>query len=118
NKSVHLMDVRETELERLMQKPQETRRKLDEDARRTAELLAEAETAARLQKELAARLAATEQESRKTVRKKFTDEILKARAEVQAVIEEMKTEKRLVKAREAKERLAASEQAMRASLAR
>ena len=118
DESVRLVDARERALERLMEELQETRRKLDEDARRTAELLAEAETAARLQKELAARLAATEQESRKTVRKKVTDEILKARAEVQSVIEEIKTDKRLVKAREAKERLAAIEQAMRASLAR
>ena len=101
-----------------MEELQETRRKLDEDARRAADLLAEAETASRLQKELAARLAATEQESRKTVRKKITEEILKARAEVQSVIEEIKTDKRLEKAREAKERLAAIEQAMRASLAR
>jgi len=118
DESVRLMDARERALERLMEELQETRRKLDEDARRTAELLAEAETAARLQKELAARLAATEQESRKTVRKKITDEILKARAEVQSVIEEIKTDKRLVKAREAKERLAAIEQAMRATVAR
>jgi len=118
DESVRLVDARERALERLMEELQETRRKLDEDARRAAELLAEAETAARLQKELAARLAATEQESRKTVRKKITDEILKARAEVQSVIEEIKTDKRLVKAREAKERLAAIEQAMRASLAR
>jgi DNA mismatch repair protein MutS2 len=118
DEAVRLVDARERALERLMEELQETRRKLDEDARRTAELLAEAETAARLQKELAARLAATEQESRKTVRKKITDEILKARAEVQSVIEEIKTDKRLSKTREAKERLAAIEQAMRASLAR
>ena len=118
DEAVHLVDARERGLERLMEELQETRRKLDEDARRTAELLAEAETAARLQKELAARLAATEQESRKTVRKKITDEVLKARAEVQSVIEEIKTDKRLSKTREAKERLAAIEQAMRASLAR
>ncbi|TMB93700.1 MAG: hypothetical protein E6J42_12490 [Chloroflexi bacterium] len=118
DESVRLVDGRERALERLMEELQETRRKLDEDARRTAELLAEAETAARLQKELATRLAATEQESRKTVRKKITDEILKARAEVQSVIEEIKTDKRLSKAREAKERLAAIEQAMRASLGR
>src|SRR2546430_1793860 len=118
DESVRLMDARERALERLMEELQETRRKLDEDARRTAELLAEAETAARLQKELAARLAATEQESRKTVRKKIIDEILKARAEVQSVIEEIKTDKRLSKTREAKERLVAIEQAMRASMAR
>lgn len=118
DESVRLVDARERALERLMEELQETRRKLDEDARRTAELLAEAETAARLQKELAARLAATEQESRKTVRKKITDEILKARAEVQSVIEEIKTDKRLSKARETKERLAAIEQVMRTSLAR
>ena len=111
--AVRLVDRKERTVERLMEDLQETRRKLDEDARRIAELLAEAESDARLQKELAARLAETEKESRKTARKKITDELLKARAETQAVLDELKTEKKLVKAREAKERLAAIEQAMR-----
>jgi DNA mismatch repair protein MutS2 len=58
-----------------------------------------------------------EKETRKTVRKKVTDELLRARAEIQSVVEDLKTDKRLVKTRTAKERLAAVEEAMQARLA-
>lgn len=115
--AVRLVDRRDRAVEQLMEELQETRRKLDEDARRVAALLAEAESAARMQKALAAQQAETEKETRKTARKKITDELLKARAEVQAVLDELKTEKKLVKAREAKERLAAIESAMRSQQA-
>jgi DNA mismatch repair protein MutS2 len=101
-----------------MEDLQKTRLKLDEDSRRIAALREEADAAARVQKDLAERLAGAEQETRKTVRKKITDELLKARAEVQAVLDELKTEKKLVKAREAKERLSAIEGAMQSQLAR
>ncbi len=117
DEAVRLVDRKERAVEQLMEELQETRRRLDEDARRIAALLAEAESAARLQKALAASQAETEKETRKTVRKKITDELLKARAEVQAVLDDLKTEKKLVKAREAKERLAAIEGAMQSQLA-
>jgi DNA mismatch repair protein MutS2 len=118
DEAVRLVDRKERAVEQLMEDLQETRRRLDEDARRIAALLAEAESAARMQKALAARQAETEKETRQTARKKITDELLKARAEVQAVLNELKTEKKLVKAREAKERLAAIEAAMQSQLAR
>lgn len=118
DEAVRLVDRRERAMEQLMEELQETRRKLDEDARRIAVLLAEAESAARTQKALAAQQAESEKETRKTARKKITDELLKARAEVQAVLDELKTEKKLVRAREAKERLAAIEGAMQSQLAR
>ncbi|MBI3809193.1 MAG: endonuclease MutS2, partial [Nitrospirae bacterium] len=102
DEAVRLVDRRERAVEQLMEELQETRRKLDEDARRIAALLAEAESAARMQKALAAQQAETEKETRKTARKKITEELMKARVEVQAVLDELKTEKKLVKAREAK----------------
>jgi DNA mismatch repair protein MutS2 len=116
DEAVRLVDRGERAVEQLMEELQETRRKLDEDARRIAALLAEAESAARMQKALAAQQAETEKETRKTARKKITDELLKARAEVQTVLDELKTEKKLVKAREAKERLTAIEGAMQSQL--
>jgi DNA mismatch repair protein MutS2 len=109
DQAVGLVSSQERAIERLMEELQETRRLLDEDARRISELRAETEAAARQQKELTARQAATETETRKTVRKKLTDELLRARAQVQSVVEDLKSDKRLLKAREAKERLAAVE---------
>ena len=111
-----LVDRKERAVERLMEDLQETRRKLDEDAGRIAGLLAEAESAARRQKELVAQQTEAEKETRKTVRKKVTDELLRARAEIQSVLDELKTDKKLVKAREAKERLAAIEHRMQSKL--
>ena len=117
DEAVRLVDRKERAVEQLMEGLQEMRRTLDEDARRIAALLAEAESSARMQKALAAQQAETEKETRKTARKKITEELLKARVEVQAVLDELKTDKKLVKAREARERLSAIEGAMQSQLA-
>jgi DNA mismatch repair protein MutS2 len=115
--AVRLVNTQERAMELLMEELQEARRQLDEDRRHISALRAETEAAAHVQKELAARLAAAEKETRKTVRKKLTDELLRARAEIQSVVEDLKTDKRLVKTRTAKERLVAVEEAMQARLA-
>ncbi len=115
--AVRVVDRKDRSVELLMEDLQKTRLKLDEDARRIAVLREEADAAARVQKDLAERLAGAEQETRKTVRKKLTDELLRARAEVQSIIEGLKTDKRLLKAREAKERLASVEHTLQARLA-
>ncbi|HEY3197990.1 MAG TPA: Smr/MutS family protein, partial [Nitrospirales bacterium] len=117
NEAVRLVSTQERAMELLMEGLQEGRRQLDEDRRRMSELRAETEAATRVQKELAASQAAAAKETRKTVRKKLTDELLRARAEVQSVVEDLKADKRLVKTRTAKERLGAVEQAMQAHLA-
>jgi DNA mismatch repair protein MutS2 len=114
--AVRLVNTQERAMELLMEELQEARRQLDEDRRHISALRAETEAAAQVQKELAARLAAAEKETRKTVRKKLTDELLRARAEIQSVVEDLKTDKRLVKTRTAKERLVAVEEAMQARL--
>jgi len=115
--AMRVVDRKDRFMELLMEDLQKTRLKLDEDARRIAALREEADAAARVQKDLAERLAGAEQETRKTVRKKLTDELLRARAEVQLIIEGLKTDKRLLKAREAKERLAKVEQTLQTRLA-
>ncbi len=116
DEALSLVDRKERAVEQLMEDLHETRRKLDEQARHAVQLMAEAESAARLQKESAARQAETEKETRKTARRKVGDELLKARAEAQAVLDELKADKKVAKAREAKERLAEIEAAMRARL--
>jgi len=110
DEAVRLVSSQERAVELLMEELQKTRHRLDEDARRIGQLRAETEEAARLQKELAAQQASTEKDARKTIRKKLTEELLRARAEVQSVMDALKTDKRLVKAREAKARLAAIEE--------
>ena len=117
DEAVRLVDRKERAVEQLMEELQETRRRLDEDARRIAVLLAEAESSARMQKALVTQQAETERETRKTARKKITDELLKARTEVQVVLDELKTDRKLVKARAAKERLVAIEGAMQSQMA-
>ena len=115
--AVRLVSTQERAMELLMEELQEARRQLDEDRRHISALRAETEAAARVQKELAARQAAAEKETRKTIRKKVTEELLRARAEIQSVVEDLKTDKRLVKTRTAKERLVAVEEAMQTRLA-
>ena len=115
--AVRLVNTQERAMELLMEELQEARRQLDEDRRHISTLRVETEAAAQVQKDLAARLAAAEKETRKTVRKKLTDELLRARAEIQSVVEDLKTDKRLVKTRTAKERLVAVEEAMQTRLA-
>lgn len=115
--AVRVVDRKDRSMELLMEDLQKTRLKLDEDARRIAVLREEADGAARVQKDLTERLAGAEQETRKTVRKKLTDELLRARAEVQSIIEGLKNDKRLLKAGEAKERLASIEHTLKARLA-
>ncbi len=103
-------------LEQMLGDLQEKQRRLDEDLARIETLKADAEQAARQAAEIEERLRLSEREERKSVKKKLTEDILKARAEVQAVVESLKGERTLVKAREAKQRLAEIEAQARARL--
>jgi DNA mismatch repair protein MutS2 len=115
--AVGLMSGQERAVERLMEDLQQIRQKLDQEMRRISELRIEVEEAARLQKDLAARQALTEKEARQVMRKKITEELHHARTEVRSVIEALKNDKRLVKAQEAKARLAEFEQSARRRVA-
>jgi DNA mismatch repair protein MutS2 len=117
DEAVRLVNTQERAIELLMEELQETRRRLDEDTVRIRELRAESEVATQAQKELAARQAAAEKDTRKTVRKKLTDELLRARAEIQSVLDSLKADKSVLKAREAKSRLGIVEATIQSSLA-
>jgi len=101
-----LLNRGDRSLEQVLGELQERQRRLSEDAARAAELRGEAERSAREAAEIADRLRASEREERKGARKKLADELLRARAQVQGIVEEVRRERTLVKAREAKERLA------------
>ncbi|MGH9316040.1 MAG: MutS2/Smr-associated SH3 domain-containing protein, partial [Thermoanaerobaculia bacterium] len=93
-------------LERLLGDLQEKQRRLDDDLARIATLKADAERSAREAAEITERLRLAEREDRKSVKKKLTEELLNARAQVQSVMEGLKHERTLLKAKEAKQRLA------------
>jgi DNA mismatch repair protein MutS2 len=103
-------------LERMLGGLQEKQRRLDEDTARIAELKATAEQAEREATEITERLHLTEREERKGVKKKLTDEFLRARAQVQEILDGLKGERTLIKAKEAKQRLAEIEERARAQL--
>lgn len=103
-------------LEQMLGELQEKQRRLDEDTARIAALKEEAEQATRETAEVAERLKSTERDERKGVKKKLADELLRARAQVQEVLDGLKGERTLVKAKEAKQRLAEIEERTRAQL--
>lgn len=106
DRAMGLLNKGDRSLEQVLAELQEKQRRLDEDTARAAELRAEAERAAKEAVEIADRLRASEREERKGTRKKLTEELLRARAQVQDILDEVKRERTLVKAREAKEKLA------------
>lgn len=101
-----LLNKNDRSLEQVLSELQEKQRRLNEDAARAAELRADAERAAQEAAEIAERLRTSEREERKGTKKKLTDELLRARAQVQDILEEVKRERTLIKAREAKQKLA------------
>lgn len=92
-------------LEQLMADLQHKQRQLAEDTERAQQARAEAEQAASEAKALQARLEEAEQEARKGLKKKLGEQFQRARAEVQATVDAVKREQKLIKAKEAKQRL-------------
>jgi len=102
--------------ERMLSDLQGKQRRLAEDLARAAESRAQAEEAARLATGELARLESTEREAKKSIRKKLQDQFSRARAEVQATVEEAKRERKLVTAQAAQRRLMELEEQSRAAL--
>ena len=92
-------------LEQLMVDLQRKQRQLDEDAARIQQAKAEAEQAAAEAKALQSQMEQAEQEARKGLKKKLGEQFQRARAEVQATVDSLKREQKLIKAKETKERL-------------
>ncbi|MFO0706555.1 MAG: endonuclease MutS2 [Nitrospira sp.] len=93
-------------LEDLMTDLQEKQRQLAEDTARAVQARAEAERAASEAKALQAQLEEAELEARKGLKKKIGEQFQRARAEVQATVDALKREQKLIKAKETKQRLA------------
>jgi len=111
-----LLDREDRALEQMLGDLQDKQRRLDDDRARIAELRGEAERSAREASEIADRLRQSEREERKGVKKKLADELLRARAQVQDILDGLKGERTLIKAKEAKQRLAEIEEKGRARL--
>lgn len=92
-------------------------RQLAENAAQAARARAEAEQAAREAEALRARLDETEREERKSIKKKLGEQFQRARAEVQATVDALKRDQKLIKAKESRQRLAELEQQTRSELA-
>ncbi len=104
-------------LDQLLNDLQQRQRRVMEEGDRLALARAEAERAARESQELLARLEISEREEGKEIMRKLTDEFMRWRAEVQATIESLKKDTRLLKAKESKQRLVELETQARAELA-
>jgi DNA mismatch repair protein MutS2 len=104
-------------LEQLLADLQAKQRQLTIDLTRAVEARAEAEGAAAQARARLAKLEETEREERKGIKKRLQEQFSRARAEVQATVDEVKREQKLIKAKEAKERLMELETRARADLA-
>ncbi|MFQ5991467.1 MAG: endonuclease MutS2 [Nitrospiraceae bacterium] len=114
--ALSLLNREDRTLERLLGDLQEKQRRLDQEVTRVAELQQEAERSARESAEIAERLRASEYDERKGVKKKLTAELMRARAEVQEVLESLKRERAVAKAKDAKRRLSDLEDQARTAL--
>ncbi len=103
-------------LDDLMADLQRKQRQLTEDTERARQARNEAEQAAGEAKALQARLEEAEQEARKGLKKKLGEQFQRARAEVQATVDAVKREQKLIKAKEAKQRLSEMETQVRQEL--
>jgi DNA mismatch repair protein MutS2 len=92
-------------LEDLMADLQQKQRQLADDVERAAQARAEAERAATEAKALQTRLEEAELEARKGLKKKIGEQFQRARAEVQATVDALKREQKLIKAKETTQRL-------------
>ncbi|MCP9446122.1 MAG: endonuclease MutS2 [Nitrospira sp.] len=101
------------QLERLMADLQLKQRQLAEEIERARRARIESERAAAEAKALQAELERTEREVRKGLRKKLGEQLQRARAEVQATVDAVKREQKLVKAKEATQRLNEIEEQVR-----
>ena len=103
--------------EQMLEDLHSKQRQLKEDLDRAIVARAEAEEAAQRAKEQLAVLEATAREERKGIKKKLQEQFSRARAEVQATVDEVKREQKLIKAKEAKQRLVELEARLGAEMA-
>ncbi len=104
-------------LDELMADLQRKQRQLADDREQTQRARQEAEQAAREAHAIRMQLEAVEQEARWGLKKKIGEQFQRARAEVQATVDSLKREQKLIKVKEAKQRLSELEVRTRQELA-
>ena len=104
-------------METMLQDLQATQRQLADDLARAVEARGEAEQAEQRAKAQLAHLEDTEREAQKGLKRKLSEQFSRARAEVQATVDAVKGEQKLIKAKAAKQRLFELEAQTRAELA-
>ncbi len=92
-------------LDELMADLQRKQRQLAEDGEKAQRARREAEQAAQEAQGLRARWQEAEEEARRGLKRKLGEQFQRARAEVQAAVESLKREQKLIKAKETKQRL-------------
>ena len=104
-------------METMLHDLQATQRQLADDLARAFEARREAEQAEQLAKSQLARLEDTEREAQKGLKRKLSEQFSRTRAELQATVDAVKGEQKLIKAKAAKQRLFELEAQTRAELA-
>ena len=104
-------------METMLHDLQATQRQLADDLARAVEARREAEQAEQRTKAQLAHLEDTEREAQKGLKRKLSEQFSRARAEVQATVDAVKGEQKLIKAKAAKQRLFEIEAQTRAELA-
>ncbi|HEX6727465.1 MAG TPA: hypothetical protein VF078_08925, partial [Nitrospira sp.] len=104
-------------LNELMADLQRKQHQLADDSEKAQRARQEAEQAAREAQALQAHLKEAEQEARRGLKKKLGEQFQRARAEVQATVDAVKREQKLIKAKEAKQRLSEMEVKTRQEMA-
>ncbi|MDO8356388.1 MAG: endonuclease MutS2 [Nitrospirota bacterium] len=107
----------ERAMEAMLQDLQATQRQLSDDLARAVEARREAEQAEQRAKAQLAHLEETEREAQRGLKRKLSEQFSRARAEVQATVDTVKGEQKLIKAKAAKQRLFELEAQTRAELA-
>jgi DNA mismatch repair protein MutS2 len=96
----------DAKVESMLEDLQQKQRRLTEDLAEAASSRARAEQAAKDATDVAERLRSGEQEQRKEAKRKLADELMRARAQVHAILDELKADRTRVKAKAAKQKLA------------
>jgi DNA mismatch repair protein MutS2 len=104
-------------METMLHDLQTTQRQLTDDLARAVEARREAEQAEQRAKAQLAHLEDTEREAQKGLKRKLSEQFSRARAEVQATVDAVKGEQKLIKAKAAKQRLFELEAQTKAELA-
>jgi DNA mismatch repair protein MutS2 len=111
-----LLNREDAKVESMLEDLQQKQRRLTEDLATASAARAQAEQAAKESAEIAERLRSGEHEQRKGTKRKLADDLMRARAQVQAIMDELKADRTVVKAKTAKQKLVELEARVSAAL--